>query len=184
MWIIAAIIIGLALTVVWLYNKLVQARNMVDEAWSGIDVQLKRRHDLVSPLIETVKGYAKHEKTAFENVANARVQTINAEAVKDKSEAENDLSKQIKTIFALAEAYPDLKASENFLKLQKNLVEIEDNIQYARRYYNGTVRDLNIRIEIFPSNMVAGIFSFKQRDFFEIEYATERQAPDVDFKSA
>ncbi len=182
MGIIVAIIVMVLVFVVLTYNRMVRARNMVREAWSGIDVQLKRRYDLIPNLVETVKGYSKHESTVFEDIARTRAQTMSATTPQDKSPSENALTQQIKSLFAVAEAYPDLKASQNFMELQKNLAEIEDQIQYARRYYNGSVRDYNILIETFPNNMLAGAFGFKPEEFFEIELATERAAPEVGFE--
>jgi len=162
-----------------IYNKLVRGKNMMGEAWSGMDVQLKRRYDLVPNLVETVKGYSRHEKTLFEDIANIRTQCISTQEVKEKGTAESGLTKQLKNIFAVAESYPELKANQNFLELQKNLAEIEDQIQYARRYYNGTVRNYNILVESFPSNLIAILSGHKPGDFFEIELATQREAPEV-----
>lgn len=182
MWIAAIIVIVLMpVYAIVTYNRMVRARNMVREAWSGVDVQLKRRYDLIPNLVETVKGYSKHESTVFEDVARIRAQTMSATTPQDKAPSENALSQQIKSLFAVAEAYPDLKASQNFVELQKNLADIEDQIQYARRYYNGSVRDYNILIETFPNNALAGTFGFKPEEFFEVELATERVAPDVEF---
>jgi len=162
------------------YNRLIKYRFLVKEAWSGIDVQLKRRHNLIPNLVETVKGYAKYEQGVFEKVTALRNEILNVKDARGGSEIENDLSKAIKSIFAIAENYPDLKANQNFLNLQKNISDIEDNIQMARRYYNGTVRDYNVGIQSFPNNIVANSFHFEPADFFEIEYATERRSPDVE----
>ncbi len=180
MWIIAVVVVLLALPIVT-YNRMIRARNMVREAWSGIDVQLKRRYDLVPNLVETVKGYSKHESAIFEEIAETRTKSMSASTPGEKTPNENVLSQQIKSLFAVAEAYPDLKASANFMKLQENLAEIEDQIQYARRYYNGSVRDYNILIQTFPNNVLAGMTGFKAEEFFEIELATERSAPEVGF---
>ena len=180
MWI--GILVLLAIIGVVMFNRLVRARNMVNEAWSGIDVQLRRRHDLVPNLVEAVKGYSKHESTLFNEITQTRVDSLKAGSAKAIGEAETTLTGQLKSLFAVAEAYPDLKASGNFIELQKGLVEIEDQIQYARRYYNGSVRDYNILAESFPSNVLANAFGFRKREFFEIEFATERQAPDVAFQ--
>jgi LemA protein len=180
MWIAALIILLLPVYAVVAYNRMVRARNMVREAWSGIDVQLKRRYDLIPNLVETVKGYTKHESTVFEEIAQTRAQSMTASTPQDKGPSENALSQQLKSLFAVAESYPDLKASQNFIDLQKSLSEIEDQIQYARRYYNGSVRDFNILIQTFPNNTLAGVFGFKPQEFFEIELATERSAPEVD----
>ncbi len=149
-----------------LFNGLVRQKNLMKEAWSGIDVQLKRRADLVPVLAESVKGYSRHEKNIFEDVASLRTQA--------------EIVKGLKGLLAVAEQYPDLKASQNFLKLQKDLVDIEDNLQYARRYYNGTVRDYNTRVQSFPGVIVAKMFGFQPASFFEIEFATERKTPEVD----
>lgn len=151
------------------------------EAWSGIDVQLKRRHDLIPNVVEAVKGYMQHERKVLEDITNIRASLINAVTVKEKSQRENNLSSAFKSIFAVVENYPDFKANQAILELQKNLTEIEDQIQFARRYYNGTVRNFNILAESFPSNILASLFNFKPADFFEIEYATERNTPDVKF---
>ena len=166
---------------IFIFNQLVRHRNLMKEAFSGIDVQLKRRHDLVPNLVETVKGYSRHEQGVLENVAKLRSQVQSADSVVQKGEKESELSRSIKTIFALAESYPDLKADKSFLSLQANLVEIEDQLQMARRYYNGTVRNYNVVVESFPSNLIAGQFQFHRADFFELEYATDRQTPDVRF---
>lgn len=179
-------IIGIPLLlIVWVvasYNLLVRARNMVSEAWSGIDVQLKRRHDLIPNIVETVRAYSDHERELFERVAETRARSISTQAIPAKGEVENELSAQLKTIMAVAEAYPQLKASDNFMTLQKALVEVEDQIQYARRYYNATVRDYNTRIQSFPGVIVANAFHFEKAEFFEIEFATEREAPSAKFE--
>lgn len=180
MWIVGTVIIIAVGAGVLIFNRLVKTRNLVDEAWSGVDVQLKRRHDLVPNLVESVKGYTEHEHTLFENIAQQRARTIEGSAQHDPQD-ENALSRQVKTLFAVAESYPDLKASENFLDLQRKLVEIEDALQYARRYYNGTVRDYNILVQSFPSNIIASRMGYHTEHFFEVEYATERKAPDVTF---
>lgn len=152
---------------------------MVREAQSGIDVQLKRRHDLIPNIVDAVRGYSGYERKLLENITSLRVQSAGLPLNKDKAVLENNISQGLKTIFALAENYPDLKAAGNFLDLHKALAETEDNIQMARRYYNGTVRDYNIRVESFPGNIVAALMKFKNEAFFEIEYATERINPDV-----
>jgi LemA protein len=164
------IIIGVII-VLWIiltYNRLITFRNRAREAWSDIDVQLKRRYNLIPNLVETVKGYAAHERELFEKVTKARTQAMGAQTIKEKGEAENFLSSTLKSLFAVAENYPDLKASTNFLELQRELRDTEDKIQAARRFYNTNVRDLNIKIESFPANVVAKIFNFKQMDFFEV----------------
>jgi LemA protein len=176
--IVLAIVIALYLIVV--YNGLVVLRNRVREAWSDIDVQLKRRYDLIPNLVETVKGYAAHEKDTFEKVIQARNMAMSASGVKEKGEAENILSGTLKSIFALSENYPDLKASVNFLELQRELTDTEDKVQAARRFYNGNVLDFNTRIETFPTNIISGMFGFKISEFFEAGEG-ERQAPKVSF---
>ncbi len=175
-------IIAVGLIIVWLiiiYNLFIRDRNLIKEAWSGIDVQLKRRHNLIPNLVTTVKGYSKHERNLFEDITEKRAKTIQVDNIKEKSTLETDLSGMLKTLFAVAEDYPDLRANENFLDLQNQLTEIEDQIQYSRRYYNGTVRNYNIRVESFPNNIVAGIFDFKAEEYFEITFATERKSPEV-----
>jgi len=170
---------GLAIWTVVTFNLLVKYKNLLREAWSGIDVQLKRRADLIPNLVEAVKGYKQFERSTLEEVTALRSKSVSAEDIKDKADSENAISHAFKSIFAVAEAYPDLKANKSFLDLHKNLVEIEDQLQMARRYYNGTVRDYNILTQSFPSNIVASGFRFDKAEFFEIEYATERQVPEV-----
>jgi LemA protein len=181
MFIILAVPIILILIAAVVYNSFIRKQNLVKEAWSGMDVQLKRRYDLIPNLIRTVQGYASHEKTLFESVTQARAQALDAKGVKPQADAENTLTGQLKSLFALAENYPTLKANENFKELQQSLSAIEDEIQMSRRYYNGTVRDFNILAESFPSNLIAKMFDFKQKEFFEIELATQREAPEVKF---
>lgn len=176
------LIIVAALIIIWLiitYNLFVRDKNLIKEAWSGIDVQLKRRHNLIPNLVESVKGYSGHEKDLLENITQKRSEATKIESIKDKAPAESDLSGMLKNLFVAVENYPDLKANTNFLDLQKQLVEIEDQLQYSRRYYNGAVRNYNIRVESFPSNFIAGLFDFKQENFFEISLATEKQTPEV-----
>ena len=175
-------IIAVGLIIIWfiiIYNLFIKERNLMKEAWSGIDVQLKRRHNLIPNLVTTVKGYSKHERNLFEDITEKRAKSTQVDNIKDKSAAETDLSGMLKNLFAVVEDYPDLKANENFLDLQNQLTEIEDQIQLSRRYYNGTVRNYNIRVESFPNNIVAGIFKFKPEDFFEITFVTERKTPEV-----
>jgi len=169
MYIILGVIVLLVLWLVFTYNRLITLRNRTQEAWSDIDVQLKRRYDLIPNLVETVKGYAAHEKGLFEKVTEARARAMGAKNLKEKGEAENALSDTLKSLFAVAENYPQLRASENFMELQRELTDTEDKIQAARRFYNGNVRDLNIKIETFPANIVANIFNFKKSEFFGIE---------------
>jgi len=163
---------------IWIYNRLIRNRNRVSEAWAGIDVQLQKRAELVPNLVQTVKGYATHESSVFEEVAQIRA---TAETRVDaRAKQETALSRSLGRLFALAEDYPDLKASEGFQQLHNSLIEIENHLQFARRYYNGAVRDNNNVVESFPSNLVAGLFNFKLAEFFEIELASQRSAPDVD----
>ena len=178
------ILIVLGFVVLWIigaYNALIRLRNRTKEAWADIDVQLKRRYNSIPNLVETVKGYASHERELFEKVTEARSKAMGAEGLKEKGEAENVLSSTLKTLFAVAENYPELKASENFLELQRELRDTEDKVQASRRFYNSNVRDLNIKIESFPANLVAKIFNFEQMELFEIEIAAEREAPKVKF---
>ncbi len=175
-WIILAIIVVVILSLWVMYNALVTLKIRVDEAWSDITVQLKRRLDLIPNLIETVKGYAAHERGVFQAVTEARANALNAQGVKQTAAAENQFEGALKSLFAVAEAYPDLKASQNFSELQAELVDTEDKIQASRRFYNGGVRDLNTKIQTFPSNVIAGMFGFKNRDFFELGEAEQAQA--------
>ncbi len=179
------VLIGLAAGVLaWgvaTYNKLVKLRSMKDEGWSGIDVQLKRRADLIPNLMETVKGYMEHEKDVLTAVTRSRSQIGSAANPSDRMKAEAALSVGLGRLLAVAESYPDLKANQNFLALQKQLQEIEDQLQMARRYYNGTVRILNISIQIFPNTIVASMFHFTEADFFEIEDSNDREVPDIKF---
>jgi LemA protein len=177
------ILIAIAVYAVVIYNGLVKARQMVREAWSGIDVQLKRRADLIPNLIETVKGYASHEKDTLAEVTEmrTRAQGVPSGDVAGRAVAEGMLSQALGKLFAVAEAYPDLKANDNFRDLQNSLEEMETEIQMARRYYNGAARDLNVQVESFPSNMVANTFKFHQADYFEIENDADRAVPKVDF---
>jgi len=179
-WIFLGILVVIAFLLVGMYNSLVQLRVRADSAWSDIDVQLKRRHDLIPNLVETVKGYAAHEKGTFENIAKFRSQAIQATSPADKAVAENQLSGALKSLFAVAENYPELKASEEFTQLQGSLSQTEDTIQNARRYYNAVVRDLNTKIQSFPTNLIAGMFGFSQRQFFEVD-AADREPVAVKF---
>jgi len=177
--IIVAVVL-LALFIVGVYNSLITLRVKVDEGWADIDTQLKRRYDLIPNIIETVKGYADHEKSTFEEITKARSMAMQADNPKAKAEAENMLTDALKSLFAVAENYPELKANENFLHLQQTLSDIEEHIQLSRRYYNGTVRDFNTKLQVFPNNIVAGLFRFKQREFFEVE-GEARENVSVDF---
>jgi len=168
----------LAVFIIWLislYNSLIRLRNQAEEGWSDIDVQLKRRYDLIPNLVQTVKGYAKHEEGVFTKVTEARTLAMSATGAEAKGQAENMLSGALKSLFAVAESYPDLKASANFGKLQDELSDTENKIQAARRFYNGIVRDFNTAVQVFPTNVLAGMMGFKVREFFEIENETERQ---------
>ena len=166
------------------YNAFVRLSNRVKEAFSGIDVQLKRRHDLVPNLVSVVKGYAKHEQDTLTAVVEARDQAKAAERIDDRGIREATLSKQVNKLMGLVESYPELKADKNFRKLHGDLVEIEDHLQYARRYYNGTVRDWNIRIQSFPANLLAGALGKKSQDFFQVDASDERSVPMIDFDDA
>ncbi len=168
----------LLIAAIWIYNRLVRNRNLVSEAWAGIDVQLQKRFELVPNLVQTVKGYTAHEAGVFEEVAGIR--SSSETRVKVRAEHESTLSRSLGRLFLLAEDYPDLKASEGFQQLHSSLVEIEDHIQFARRYYNGAVRNNNNMVESFPANILAGIFGFVLAEFFEIELASHRSVPDVD----
>jgi LemA protein len=179
---IILIIAGLViLWVILTYNRLITLKNRAKEAWSDIDVQLKRRYNLIPNLVEAVKGYASHEKGVFEKVTEARTKAMGAQTMKEHSQAENMLSGTLKSLFAVAENYPDLKASVNFLELQRELRDAEDKIQAARRFYNTNVRDLNIKMEVFPANIVANLFRFARMEFFEIEQTAVREVPQVKF---
>jgi len=178
--IVLAIVAAIVLWLIFTYNRLITLKNRAKEAWSDIDVQLKRRYDLIPNLVETVKGYAGHERGLFEEVTRARARAMGATNVKEKGEAENVLSATLKSLFAVAEAYPELKASTNFLELQRDLRDTEDKIQAARRFYNGNVMELNIKIESFPTNIIASALGFKKSEFFEAEEG-EKSAPKVSF---
>jgi LemA protein len=185
LWIILGIAVLAVLYVIVIYNRLVSNRQMSEEAWSGIDVQLKRRADLVPNLIETVKGYASHERGVFDEVTRLRTQaqSVPPGDVEARAKAESALSLGLGRLLAVAENYPELKASTNFLELQQQLGTLENEIQMARRYYNGAVRNLNTMIQSFPSNLVAGQFRFEQRQYFEIEDPADRAVPKVAFQS-
>jgi LemA protein len=179
-WVIIGLIAVLFFWLVGVYNSLIRLRNRTDEAWSDIDVQLKRRYNLIPNLVETVKGYARHERELFEKVTKARTAAMGAQSVQEHGQAENMLAGALKSLFAVAENYPDLKANQNFLELQRELSDTENKIQAARRFYNGNVRDFNIKIEKFPNNLVANMLGFKKRDFFEVEEAA-REPVKVEF---
>ncbi len=182
------VVFGVALliivAIIGMYNSLIRLKNRVDEAWSDIDVQLKRRYDLIPNLIETVKGYATHERETLEKVTEARTNAMKAQEggdAKAQAEAENMLSSTLKSIFALSENYPDLKANQNFLELQKELSDTENKIQASRRFYNGNVRDFNTKLEVFPTNIIGNMLGFKSREYFEIEDEKERENVKVKF---
>ena len=179
---IIIIVVALLIYVMFTYNSMIKLRNQVKEAWSDIDVQLKRRYNLIPNIVETVKGYAAHEDSVFTKVTEARTNAINAGNLKDQAKAENMLSGALKSLFAVAENYPELKANENFMQLQTELVDTEDKIQAARRFYNGTVRDFNTSLQVFPSSMIAKMFKFESKEFFEVEDEKEKQNVEVSFK--
>ena len=178
--ILIIVVIGLFIAT---YNALITLRTRADEAWSDIDVQLKRRHDLIPNLVETVKGYAKHESEVFQKVTKARTQAISSASSSPAVQAQNEnmLNQALKSVFAISENYPELKADQNFLKLQEELAATEDKIQASRRFYNANVRDLNTKIEVFPSNIVANMFGFQKKEFFELEDKSERENVKVSF---
>lgn len=181
MWIILGIVVLLAIYVISTYNKLVKNRNKVKDGWSQIDVQLKRRADLIPNLVETVKGYTSHESETLEAVINARNSFNTAGSIEEEMEANNQITGALNKLFALTEAYPDLKANENFLSLQTDLKEVEEKISYSRQFYNDTVLNYNNMIEMFPGNIIASIFKFKGSKFFEIENEKEKEVPKVKF---
>jgi LemA protein len=179
--VLLAIVAVVVVWVVGMYNGLINLRNRCENAWSQVDVQLKRRYDLIPNLVETVKGYAKHEREVFEKVTQARTAAINASTVKDQGLAENQLAGALKTLFAVAEAYPDLKANQNFLMLQEELAGTEGKIAYARQFYNDMVMKFNQKQQVFPSNIIAGMFRFQLREYFEIEEPAAREPVKVQF---
>jgi LemA protein len=180
--VLMVILVFLGLCFVILYNRFIRRKNLMREAWSGIDVQLKRRHDLIPNLVETVEGYVQYERGLLEDLTNLRSRSLGITAVtdiKEKGEVENALTLSLKSLFAVAEGYPDLKANRSFLDLQSNLANAEDQLQFARRYFNGTVRDYNILVESFPSLLVARAFGFRAAEFFELEEPSEGEVPTV-----
>ena len=181
LWIVLGIIAVILAWVIIVYNSLIVLRTRVEEAWADIEVQLKRRHNLIPNLVNTVKGYAGHEKEVFQKVTEARTKAMGATSMSDKAQAENMLSQTLKSLFAVAENYPQLKANQNFLSLQKELTDTEDKVQYSRRFFNTNVRDYNIKTQIFPSNLIASLFKFPKKDMFEIKEAAERSVPKVQF---
>ncbi|MDP2703889.1 MAG: LemA family protein [bacterium] len=184
LWVVVGVAAVVLLWIIAVFNGFVRLRNRVEEAWSDIEVQLKRRTDLIPNIVETVKGYASHEKKVFDDVTEARTRVMNAEQkgdVKQVGQAENMLSGALKTLFAVAENYPDLKANVNFLDLQRELADTENKVQAARRFYNTNVRDLNTKIESFPDNVIAGMFNFKKREFFDIDEKVEGKPVSIKF---
>ncbi|KQT23942.1 hypothetical protein ASG22_07915 [Chryseobacterium sp. Leaf405] len=179
--IVIALVVIFLLYGVSIYNRLVKLRNLVQEAWSSIDVMLKKRHDLIPNLVETVKGYATHERETLENVTKARNLAVGANSVETKEAAEKNLNQAMMNLFAVAEQYPDLKANANFQQLQSELTSIENDIEKSRRYYNGTVRENNTLVEYFPSNIIANMYKFEKSPFFELENVAEREVPTVKF---
>jgi len=178
-YIIIGAIVLIIFILVAIYNSLIRKRNQTEEAWSDIEVQLKRRYDLIPNVVETVKGYMAHERGVLENVTKARTQAMGAHSAGEHAKAENMLTDTLKTLFAVAENYPDLKANVNFLDLQRELADTENKIQSARRFYNGNVRDYNIMLESFPSNLVASAFGFGKKEFFDLEDTSPAQEPVV-----
>ncbi len=179
--IIWVLLIGIALYVAWQYNRLVVLKNRVKNAWANIDTLLQRRSDLIPNLVNTVKGYASHEKDLLVKLTQARSAVMNSKTIKEKAKASNMLSNTLKSLFAVAENYPNLKANENFMQLQEQLVTTEDKIAYARQYYNEAVMQYNNAIQVFPTNILASMFNFKQKDSFEVTDEKVREAPKVDF---
>jgi LemA protein len=180
--VIVLIIVGaVVLFAVGIYNGLITLRNRANNAWAQVDVQLRRRYDLIPNLVETVKGYAKHERETFQMVTEARANAMNAQTVKEQGEAENMLSGALKSLFAVAESYPDLKANQNFLMLQEELAGTEGKIAYARQFYNDVVMKFNTKQQVFPSNIIANIFSFQEKEYFEIEESEAREPVKVEF---
>lgn len=178
---LTAILFIVIVGAILVYNRLVRLRNMVREGWSDIDVQLKRRATLIPNLVETVRGYMGHERSLLSEITDLRSKSLQTQKVVEKGQIEATLSRSLGSLLAVAEGYPDLKANQNFMELQKELTDIEDQIQTSRRYYNGTVRNLNIAVESFPSNVVARLFGFAQAEFFVVDNAGDRQAPQVSF---
>ncbi|MFQ5722582.1 MAG: LemA family protein [Candidatus Aminicenantales bacterium] len=180
-WVFLIIVAVLLVIAIGIYNRLINLRNRCDNAWAQVDVQLRRRYDLIPNLVETVKGYAKHEREVFQKVTEARSKAINASTVKEQSEAENMLTGALKSLFAVVENYPELKANQNFLMLQEELAGTEGKIAYARQFYNDSVMKFNVKKQVFPSNMVAKMFNFKEKEYFEIEEPAARAPVEVKF---
>jgi len=182
LWVLLGIALIIVIVAIGIYNRLVSLKIRSEEAWSDIDVQLKRRYDLIPNLVESVKGYASHEKAVFENVTKARAEALGAKGIESKGAAENQLTQALKSVFAVAEAYPDLKANQNFLDLQSQLTDTEDKIQASRRFYNANVRDLNIALQTFPSSIIASMFRSESKELFEIENETEKEPVKINFE--
>lgn len=183
-YILIGVVVVIIVLIAWFigtFNKLIRSRNRADEAWSDIEVQLKRRYNLIPNLVETVKAYAKHESSVFEKVTEARAGAMNAKGMQEKAQAENMLTSTLKSLFAVSENYPELKASENFLHLQDELADTENKVQASRRFFNGQVRDFNTMLQVFPTNMIAGMLKFTAKEFFEVKDETEREVPKVKF---
>lgn len=180
-WILLIIIVVFVFVLIGIYNSLISLRNRADNAWAQVDVQLRRRYDLIPNLVETVKGYAKHEREVFQKVTEARANAIDAGTVKEQEQAENMLTGALKSLFAVVENYPDLKANQNFLMLQEELAGTEGKIAYARQFYNDTVMKFNMKQQVFPSNIIANVFNFKEKEYFEIEEPAAREAVKVEF---
>lgn len=181
LWIVLGLVVVFVIFIIVAYNGLVRLRNRTKEAWSDIDVQLKRRYNLIPNLVNTVKGYAAHEKEVFQRVTEARARALGAKTPEETAQAERGLRGALKTLFAVAENYPDLKANQNFINLQEQLSDTENKIEAARRFYNGNVRDFNTKQEVFPYSIIAKMFGFKKREFFKTESEGERKAPEVEF---
>ncbi len=181
LWIILIILAVSAVFVVGIYNGLIQLRNRCDNSWAQVDVQLRRRYDLIPNLVETVKGYAQHEKETFQKVTEARAQAINAGNVQEQGQAENMLSGALKSLFAVSESYPELKANQNFMMLQEELAGTESKIAYARQFYNDTVMKFNTKQQVFPSNIIANMFNFQEKEYFEIEEPEAKEPVKVEF---
>ncbi len=177
LYVVLGIVVLVVLYIIFAFNSLIRRRNQAEEAWSDIEVQLKRRYDLIPNVLETVKGYAAHEKGIMENVTAARAAALGATGSEEKARAENALTSTLKTLFAVAENYPDLKANANFLDLQRELADTENKIQASRRFYNGVVRDLNTALESFPTNIIASVFRFVKKEFFDLEDSHPAQEP-------
>lgn len=182
--VLLVVVVLVAIFAIYTYNRLVRLRVRTQDAWASIDVQLKRRYDLIPNLVETVKGYAAHERETLERVVKARQAGIDAESIQEQAEAENMITGALRQLFALSEAYPNLKANENFARLQEELASTENKIAFSRQHYNDTVRRYNATLQTFPTNVVGRMFGFQERDFFEIDVASEREAPEVSFGSS